>query len=141
MFENIFEGIKEKFRESAEKKKLEKEDLERMQREVDFQRRQIFQEEFKKNALEVAKAKAKKEAAELSGLQKYRAMNRLRKLNEQGSSPDNFFTKFAEYTQKNVARREENLKRTKEMKESIPQKQIAPRRQPFGSNRNIYGKT
>lgn len=142
MFESIFENIKEKFKESAERKRLEKEELEHMQREVDFQRKQVFQEEFKKNALEVAKAKAKKEAAEKSGLQKFRAMNRARNLEKSGQSPDNFFTKFSEYTQRNLAKREENLKRTEEMRneakkmreEGTIKKPFT--RQPFNSNRD-----
>ena len=76
MFESLFGNIKDKVNEHFDKKKLEREEFERMQREADFQQKNIFQEEFKKNALEVARAKAKKDAAELSGLQKMRAMNR-----------------------------------------------------------------
>ncbi len=116
MFENLFGNIKDKVNEHFEKKKLEKEDFERMQREVDFKQKQIFEEEFKKNALEVAKSKAKKDAAKLSGLQKLRALNRAERLTQSGNDPGSVFSKFSEYTQKNLAKREENLKRTETMR-------------------------
>ncbi len=117
MFENLLGNLKEKFAESAERKRIEKEDLARMQRETDFERRKIFQEEFKKGALEVAKAHAKKDAAEKSGLQKMRALNRLRNLNSpEANNPSNFFTNFSAYTQRNLAKREENMKRTEELR-------------------------
>lgn len=117
MFENLFGNIKDRVNEHFEKKKLEREDFERMQREVDFQRKQIFEEQFKKDALEVARAKAKRDAANLSGLQKLRALNRSRNLTQSGSNPGSVFSKFLTYTQKNLANREKNLKRTAEMRE------------------------
>ncbi len=119
MFDNLFGSLKEKFQESQERKRLEKEEFARMQREVNFQKKQMFEDQYKKDALEVAKAQAKKEAAEKSGLQKMRAQNRLRNLNKNDAQdPSNIFSKLSTYTQKNMARREENLKRTEEMKET-----------------------
>ena len=119
MFENLFGSLREKFQESQERKRLEKEEFARMQREVDFQKKQIFEEQFKKDALEVVKAQAKKDAARLSGLQKLRAENRLRNLNKtDAQNPTNMFSKLSAYTQKNIARREENLKRTQEMRDA-----------------------
>ena len=119
MFENLLGNLKEKFQQSQERKRLEKEEFARMQREVDFQKKQLFEDQFKKDALEVAKAQAKKDAARLSGLQKLRATNRLRNLNKADSqNPTNMFSKLSAYTQKNMAKREENLKRTEEMRET-----------------------
>ncbi len=119
MFENLFGNLKEKFQESQERKRIEKEEFARMQREADFQKKQIFEEEFKKDAKIVAMAQAKKDAAKLSGLQKLRATNRLRNLNKSSSeNPTNMFSKLSSYTQKNMARREENLKKTEEMRET-----------------------
>ncbi|HEC39510.1 hypothetical protein LCGC14_0538390 [marine sediment metagenome] len=138
MFENLFDNLKEKIQKNQEKKRLEKEDFARMQREVDFQRKQIFEDEFKKNALEVAKAQAKKDAAKLSGLQKLRATNRARNLERaETGNPMSMFSKLSEYTQKNMARRDENLKRTEEMRSTAKQmvqdkKVINPQiRKPF----------
>ncbi len=117
MFENFFGGLKEKFQESQERKRVEKEEFARMQREADFQRKQIFEEQFRKDSLEVAKARAKKDAANLSGLQKLRATNRLRNLNKaDAENPTSIFSKLSAYTQRNMAKREENLKRTEEIR-------------------------
>ena len=118
MFENFLGNLKQKFQESQERKKQEKLEMERMQREVDFERKRVFQEEFKKNALEIAIGQAKKDAASKSGLQKLRSLNRLRRLNEPNATdPGNFFANFSTYTQRNLVKREENLKRTKAMRE------------------------
>jgi len=119
MFENLLTNIKQKFAESQEKKRLEKEEMAKMQREVDFRERQVFQEEFKKNALKIAIGRAKKNAAKKSGMQKLVALNRLKRLQEPGANdPSNFFNKFSTYTQKNLARTEENKKRTEEMRDA-----------------------
>ena len=109
--ETIQKGVRGHF----DKKKVQKELIDRLRLEADVQRQQIFEEEFKKNALLVAQSQAKKQAAELSGLRKLRAMNRVRTLKEPKSS-DSFFSKLAEHTQRNLAKREENLERTKEIR-------------------------
>lgn len=133
MFENLLGNLKEKFQESQERKKIEKLEMEKMQREIDFERKRVFQEEFKKNALEVAKAQAKKDAANKSGIQKLRASNRLRRLNEPNATdPANFFANFSAYTQRNLAKREENMKRTQAMREDA-KKMVEEKK---GSNTN-----
>ncbi len=108
-FENLTRGLKNRF----DSRKEEREALEKIQREINLQKRQIFEDKYREDLLEVSKAKALKEASELSGLRKLRAMNRLRNLDAQDSAPPiSFFEKLSEYTKKNVARREENLQRT-----------------------------
>ncbi|KKK63035.1 hypothetical protein LCGC14_2998350 [marine sediment metagenome] len=111
-FDYIKEGIKNHF----DKKKEDREMVEKWQKEVDLQKQQIFEDEFKKNALEVARGEAKKDAASKSGLQKLRATNRLRNLENNNMAPGSFFNKLSEYTQKNLAKRQENMKKTDEMR-------------------------
>jgi len=113
IFDNIKAGVQNHFK----KQKEEREWMENLRREAEAQRRLTFEEEFKKNALEVAKAKAKKDAANLSGLRKLRAMNRARRLTEHGQG-ENLLSKFSAYTQKNLAQRDENIKRTAELREA-----------------------
>ena len=116
---SIFDSIKSSMAKRSDKKKEEKEMLEKMQFEADVQRRIIFQEEFKKNALEVARAQAKKQAASASGLQKLRAENRARRLTETNiSNPNSFLAKVSEFTQKNIAKRQENMKRTEDIRKT-----------------------
>lgn len=114
----FLDGIKEGIRNHFDKKKEDREMIEKMQREVDFQKQEIFQEQFKKDALEVARSRAKKDSAEMSGLRKLRATNRARNLNSNTNAPGSFFNRLAELTQKNKARTEDNLKRTREMRET-----------------------
>jgi len=109
--------IQRSFKEYSDKKKEERDMMERLRLESKIQKQQIFEDEFKKNALEVAKSEAKKSAAEKSGLQKLRAMNRARRLTESGNS-GSIFSKLSQYTQKNIAKREENMKRTNELREA-----------------------
>ncbi|KKN09619.1 hypothetical protein LCGC14_1044740 [marine sediment metagenome] len=115
----FFDFIKEGVSNHFEKRKQDQELVDRIRKETAVQERQIFEEQMRKDALEVAKAKAKKEAAELSGLKKMRAENRLRNLNNP-QSREGFLGKMREYTQRNIARREENLRRTAEIKASLP---------------------
>jgi len=114
----FFDSAREKIREHFEKGKADREKMEEMQKDITAQRQQIFEEQFKKNSLEVAKAKAYKDAAQKSGIQKLRAENRLRRLNQNSSEPEpgTWREKMRDYTAKNIARREENLKITEEMR-------------------------
>ncbi len=114
----ILESIKSGIEGHFEKRKEDQEFMDNLRRESEAQKRLIFEEEFRKNALEVAKAEAKREAAQKSGLQKLRATNRLRRLNEVKESPDSFFGKLSSYTHRNIANREANLKRTEELRET-----------------------
>jgi len=117
MFENFLGNLKEKFEKRQERKEEERLDFARMQREVDFEAKKVFQEEFIKNSKEVAISRAKKDAASKSGVQKMRAKNRLRNLQKNNVSPGSTFARFSQYTQRNLARREENMKASKERME------------------------
>jgi hypothetical protein len=130
----FFQEIKESFTRRSEKRKEEQEIIDRIKLETEVQRKQILEEELRKNSLEVAKAKAKRDAAELSGLQKLRAENRLRNL-ENPKTQTGIFGKLSEYTQRNIARREENLKRTEEMKNKVKEGVQTPQRKPFSPTR------
>ena len=114
----FFDTAREKIREHFEKNRENREKMQELHREADMQRQQIFEEQFKKNALEVAKSRAYKDAAEKSGIQKLRAETRIRRLNEQSSTPEpgSWRERLREYTSKNMLRREENLKRTEEIR-------------------------
>ena len=89
-----------------------------MDLEAEQERKRVFEEQYKKDVRDVAIRNAQKQAAEMSGLQKLRAVNRARRLQEGDPEQPNFFRKFSEYTQKNLAKREANLQRTKEMRET-----------------------
>lgn len=142
MFEKLLGNLKDKFEESQQRKKEEKAEFARMQREVDFEQKRVFQEEFLKNSKEVAIAKAKRDAAKKSGVQKMRAQNRLRNLQKNNVAPGSAFSKIAAFTQRNLANREDNMKRTAErraeaekMKQERLGKNLAMRqtpRKPFG---------
>lgn len=103
-----------------EKKRQDREMMEQLQKEAKAHQLIVFQEEYRKNSFEVAKARAKKDAASKSGLQKLRAVNRAQRLSEP-SNMNSFFSKFSAYTQNNLAKKEENMKRTELMKSTAKQ--------------------
>lgn len=105
-------GIRGHFNRKSEQQKM----LDNLRSDADRERLVVFEQEFKKNAKEVAIAQAKKEAAELSGLQKLRATNRARNLSSNEQIPGSFFEKLGDFTRKNKTRMQENLKRTAEMR-------------------------
>lgn len=114
---NLFDSIKNGFRQHFDKKKEDQEFVNRLELEAKAQKKLIFEEEYKKATLEVARAQAKKEAAQKSGLQKLRAVNRLRNLNRQDDGAGlSFFEKLGAHTRKNLANREQNLKKTEELR-------------------------
>lgn len=114
-------NLRQRIQERQQKKREEQEFVRKLQIEAEAQRRMAFEEEYKKNVKFVAIAKAKQDAARLSGLQKLRALERTKRLEEGHNAPGSFFDKLSEYTQKNLARREENLKRTQEMRDAAKQ--------------------
>lgn len=114
----LLDSLKESFKRSNQRKQREKEIINDARLEVEIEKQRLFQEQFKINSLEVAKSQAYREAAEKSGIQKLRALNRSRRLNENNITPGSVFERLSEYTKKNLANREENLERTKAMREA-----------------------
>lgn len=135
---SFFDFIKDGVSNHFQKRKEDQELVDRIRKETAIQERQIFEEQMRKDALEVAIGKAKREAAELSGLKKMRAENRLRNLNNP-QSREGFLGRMREYTQRNIARREENLRRTAEIKAALPagnQQVPLANRKPFSASLN-----
>ncbi len=117
MFENLLSTMKQKFQESADRKAQDKEEIRKIQRDIDFESKRIFQEEYAKHAREIAIGNAKRDAAKASGIQKLRHQNRLRNLQSNTQAPGSLFSRMAEYTQKNLAKTEERKKRTAALRE------------------------
>lgn len=120
----FFDNLKEEWAEKARIRKEEEEMIRRLKIEAAVEKKRIFEEEFRKNIFNIAKGKAKKEAAEKSGLQKLRAMNRVRNLEKLEKNPMGFLGKLSELTQRNIAKREENLKRTAELKKVLEEEKM-----------------
>ncbi len=131
---SFLDVIKESFEDRSQKRKEEKELVDRIRLESEVQRKLTLEEEMRKNMLELAIGNAKKDAAELSGLKKHRAENRLRNL-QNPQTGLGFFSKLAEYTQRNIAKREENLRRTEENKGRAKENIQNPQRKPFSPTR------
>ena len=131
---SLLGDIKESFSNRSQKKKEEQELIDRIRLETEVQRKQVLEEELRKNMRELAIGKAKKDAAELSGLKKHRAENRLRNL-QNPQTQMGIFGKLSKYTQRNIARREENLRRTEEMKKNSKEDIRSPSRKPFTPTR------
>ncbi len=115
---SIFDNLKAGIQQHLDKKKEEKEFIERLQLEAKVHRQQAFADEFRKNSRQVAIAHAKKDAASKSGLQKLRSLNRVRNLSQSDQGKSSFFQNFSEYTQRNLANRERNLKATEELRKA-----------------------
>ena len=108
--------------------------VDRLRLEAEVERKRVLEEEMRKHMKELAIGKAKRDAAELSGLKKHRAENRLRNL-QNPRTEMGIFSKLSEYTQRNIARREENLRRTEERKEDAKEIVRSPSRKPFTPTR------
>ncbi len=132
----FLDKLKQEWEVRAEKRKADQAIIDRFKLDAEIAGKAAFQEEYRKHIKNIAIGKAKKDAARKSGIMKQRAQQRVRNLQDPRSESKDFFSKFAEYTQRNIARREENLKRTAETRSQIPQRgfpgaQQAQRRKPF----------
>ncbi len=117
---SFFDGVKDYFNKKSE----DRLEMEAVQRQLDIERRREFMLNFKRNSLEVVRAKAQQDAMEKSGLNKLRAMNNAARLGEAGPAPGTFFEKMRDYTQKNLANREQNLARTKIMQQGAEEQKM-----------------
>lgn len=111
-FESISNGVKRHFDKNAEEREI----MERLQKEAQNEKIIAFEEQAKKDVKAFVVAQAKQDSARLSGLQKLRATNRSRNLQNNPQTPGTFFEKLSSYTQKNIAEREKNLAKTEEMR-------------------------
>lgn len=134
----IFDSVKATFQEHFDNKKKDREFEHRMRLEAEVTRRQVFEQDYKQQVLEIAKRQAHEEAAKKSGMNKLRAQSREISLDQNNIQPGSFFDKLRDYTQRNKARMEANLKRTAKMRElgkSIQTDRIKPK--PFGQKSYI----
>lgn len=139
----ILSNIKDRIARAMENKREDRLQFEQMQKEARMQQQIMFQEEYKKRALEVAKIKAQQDAERLSGYAKIKAMNKV--MNLENPRPANALSNLAEYTQRNLAKTQERLERTRVLRQVAMQerqKQMQSKnngfRKPFGNtNRGI----
>lgn len=143
IFDSISNGIKNHFDKGREQREM----MDGLQKEADAQRLMAFREQFASDAKKVAIAQAKRDAAELSGLRKLRAVNRVRNLSHGGPEPGTFFEKLSDFTKKNKARMRENLERTAEIRaiadkdrKDTLNKRISDRESRLGSNKTAHWK-
>ena len=102
---SFWDKLKADWEEKAENRKEEEQLIRRLKIEAEVEKRRVFEEEFRKNTFEIAKIKAKREAAEKSGLQKLRALNRVRNLEKLEKNPMGYLGKLSDFTQRNIARK------------------------------------
>lgn len=108
---NFISKVKEYFTNKMESNAYDKQKLAELRKEINIQAQIDFEKEYRLRALEVARAKAIKDAQTLSGYKRLQAINTVNNL--ENPSKGTFLSKMAEYTQKNRARTQANLERTK----------------------------
>ncbi len=112
--------MKQGFSSIFEKRRLERERQESLQRQFAEEEKRAFDIAFKQQIKKVAMIKAQRDAAQLSGIAKLRAVNKVENLNNpQPQLPA--LQKLRDLTERNIARREVNLERTKKLKEASDQ--------------------
>jgi hypothetical protein len=109
--QSIGESIKGVFNKRSEEKIV----YDRVKQEQEGERRQVQETAFKESILRAEKIKAEQDAGKLSGLAKLRAI----KKKHSGDRPKSeFFENMSAKIANNRARREENLKRTAELRKA-----------------------
>lgn len=113
----IFGSISEAITGKLDKRSQEREEYERMQKEISFQKQQAAMERMKDMNLHASKTQARNQYNQSSGFGRLRAVNRELNLKHPEEVPNNRFSKLSEYTQKNIATREANLEKTRRLRE------------------------
>ncbi len=136
---SLFDGVKARMQESAQRKKEDREFQRKIELQAQTEAQLIYRKEYIENARIVAIARAKEDAGKKSGLQKLRALDRVKRLQEGPGDEGSFFSKMRNYTQKNMAKRDENLKRTEFMRTEAEKmkKEGLTRRPTFGVDRSV----
>ena len=141
---SILDTIKNGIKGHIDKKKRDQEMADRMRLEFEIQRSIESESRMKNVSFQQSKIRARRLAQSASGIQRLRAVNRSQVLESQIEPPsESFLNKLSEYTQRNKARTEENLKKTKAMRSAAKQlrdeRQMGTRkiteRRPFGGFR------
>lgn len=110
----FFDSIKESITNHFNKKREERERMERLQEDAANQQAFFFEQQFAENAKIVALAKAKSDAMKLSGLEKLRATNTALQMQSAGAERPGRWAKLREFTRRNKQRMQENLAKTAE---------------------------
>ncbi len=111
-------SISSAFKGHFDKNKEQKEIEERVRKEAQVERLDIYEEELRRNAFEVVKIRAKNEALNSSGLQKLRQVARVSDLENRQPAPGSFLEKLRNHTQKNLANRDRNLQKTAKLRKT-----------------------
>jgi hypothetical protein len=109
-------NVKDSIASYYDKKKEQREYDDKLEREARATERKIYEQEYKKAALQAAMLRAKKDAESKTGLAKLRAINQ--KYSSPTKSRGGFLNKLSEYTKENRLRNEQNIKRTEELRKA-----------------------
>ena len=137
---NFWQSFKDELERRKQRKKDDQEIMDKARFDAEVQRKIVYEDELRKQTIELAISGAKREAAEASGMKKHRAENRLRNLQKTGGQPaQGFLSKLSEYTTRNMARTEERKQRQEERMKSpqdIKKETVQPfQRKPFTPSR------
>lgn len=137
LFSSLTKGIKS----HLDKKKEEREFEDKLRKEARLTERQLYEQEFRKQAKEAALIRAREKAYKSTGLAKLRAVSQS---TSAGRPNTGFFSKLSEYTQANMKRKEEALARTEALRKAAAeerQRMMAERqaaRANPGMRRSLY---
>jgi hypothetical protein len=113
----IVNEIRQSIAGTLDRRNQEREEFDRMQKEIAFQRKQAAMEQLKEKNLHASIDYAKKSYRQSSGFNKLRAVNREINIRHPEDNPNGYLGKLSQYTQNNIAIRERNLEKTRRLRE------------------------
>ena len=135
--------FKSKSKEFFDKREQERKEEEALRRQQATYDKIAFEKAFRESGQKAAKIRAQREAGERTGLRKLRAIGRVEDLGQENRKE--FLPKLSEFMNRNLKKREENLRKTavlraeaekmKQQRTNNPQntnlKEVARYRKPF----------
>lgn len=112
---SFLDNIGEAIKNQVERRRQERERIDSMRREMEAQRFLEREQQSKMTAADIAQNRILRDTSEKQGIQRLRAINRA------SINPDlnegSFYNKLSDYTRKNIARREENIRKTQRLRD------------------------
>lgn len=131
------DSVNSKVQGYFDKRKEDREEEEKLRTEQRRLEKLEFEKAFKDSARKAARIKAQRDAASKTGLGRLRALNRADNL--KGDKPP-MLSKLSEYMQKNLAKREENLRKSKMLQDEADKMKQERLRKPMASRESFNGK-
>ncbi len=116
---SFFDKLKEEFSEKSRRRKQDQEVIDKLKLEAEVERKIVFEKKMRVKLIKDAKDRALRDVEKKTGLQRFKAQNRVRNIEKLESNPGGRFSKLSEYTQRNLAKTQERREKNDQLQKAL----------------------